>query len=101
MVKKQVKFKKTISKKKVVKKNNSETDSHFFLKSVVFLILGSQWVYIQTSPDVQIPIPVGLILGLVLATHEHFQIDRKIEYTILLISAFIAFWLPIGLVIQL
>lgn len=100
MVKKRVKSKKTVSKKKDVNKNNSETDSHFFLKSVVFLILGSQWVYVQTSPDVQIPIPVGLILGLVLATHEHFQIDRKIEYTILLISAFIAFWLPIGLVIQ-
>lgn len=88
-------------KKKSISNSNSETDSHFFLKSVVFLILGSQWIYIQTTSNLQIPIPVGLIVGLVLATHEHFQIDRKIEYTILLISAFIAFWLPIGLVIQL
>jgi hypothetical protein len=101
MVKKKTTIKKSTTKKNTPKKKNSETDSHFFLKSVVFLILGSQWVYIETSSDVQIPIPVGLILGLVLATHEHFQIDRKIEYTILLISAFIAFWLPIGLVIQL
>lgn len=99
MVKKKSIVKKT-TKKTISKNKNTETDSHFFLKSVFFLILGSQWVYIQTSPGTQIPVPVGLILGLVLATHEHFQIDRKIEYTILLISAFIAFWLPIGLVIQ-
>lgn len=106
MVKKKVTTKKASSKKLTVKKsspkkNNTETDSNFLLKSVIFLILGAQWVYIQISPDVQLPIPVGLIVGLVFATHEHFQIDRKIEYVILLISAFIAFWLPIGLVIQL
>jgi ABC-type dipeptide/oligopeptide/nickel transport system permease component len=106
MVKKKVTSKsskkKTQSKKRPIKKRQlAESDSHFFLKSVVFLILGSQWVFIQTSPDMQIPIPVGLIVGLVFATHEHFQIDRKIEYVILLFSAFISFWLPIGLVIQL
>ena len=101
MVKKKVASKKIPVKKNSSKMSNTETDSNFFLKSVVFLILGAQWVYIQISPDVQIPIPVGLIIGLVFATHEHFQIDRKIEYVILLISAFIAFWLPIGLIIQL
>lgn len=91
------------SNRKTVKKNKSvlaEPDSAFFLKAVVFLILGSQWIYIESYPDWQIPIPAGLILGLVFATHEHFQIDRKIEYAILLIAAFISFWLPIGLVIQ-
>lgn len=91
------------TKSKVLKKNKSaftEPDSAFFLKAVVFLILGSQWVYLESYPDWQIPIPVGLILGLVFATHEHFQIDRKIEYVVLLFAAFISFWLPIGLVIQ-
>jgi hypothetical protein len=77
-----------------------EPDSVFFLKLVVFLVLGSQWVYIESYQDWQFPIPVGLILGLVFATHEHFQIDRKIEFVVLLIAAFIAFWLPIGLVIN-
>jgi len=78
----------------------TETDSMFFLKLTVFLILGSQWIYIERLPDWQIPIPVGLILGLVFATHEHFQIDRKIEYAVLVVATFISFWLPIGLVIQ-
>lgn len=104
--------KKTTSKKtsnsnktssKVSKKSKSalsEPDSVYFLKLVVLLIVGSQWFFIESYPDWQIPVPVGLILGLVLVTHEHFQIDRKIEYAILLIASFISFWLPIGLVIQ-
>jgi hypothetical protein len=77
-----------------------EPDSAFFLKAVIFLILGSQWVYIQSGESWQLPIPVGLIIGLVFVTHEHFKIDRKIEYVILLFAAFIAFWLPLGLVVQ-
>jgi hypothetical protein len=82
------------------KTNSAESDSHFFLKTVLFLILGTQWVFIQSTSDFQIPIPVGLIIGLVFASHEHFRIDRKIEYVILLFSAFISFWLPFGIVIQ-
>lgn len=92
---------KSKQRSKVSKNRNSvEPDSAFFLKIVIFLILGSQWIYIESLPDWSLPIPVGLIIGLVFATHEHFQIDRKIEFVVLLISAFIAFWLPIGLVIS-
>jgi hypothetical protein len=93
--------KRTTTAKKSASIKNVEPDSTFFLKLVVFLILGSQWVYIESYPDWQLPIPVGLILGLVFATHEHFQIDRKIEYAVLLVATFAAFWLPVGLIIQL
>jgi hypothetical protein len=99
MVKKQQKLKSTSKKKSKISKK-SESDSTYFLKLVVFLILGSQWIFVQRGENWQIPIPVGLIIGLVFATHEHFQIDRKIEYVVLLIAAFISFWLPIGLIIQ-
>lgn len=89
--------KKQVRKRKAVK----EPDSLFFLKMVVLLVIGSQWIFIAPADaGWQIPIPFGLILGLVLVTHEHFQIDRKIEYAMLLISSFIAFWLPVGIVIQ-
>ncbi len=97
---KKSKTKKRVSAKKSTAKAGYEPDSMFFLKLTVFLILGSQWVYIERLPDWQIPIPVGLVLGLVFATHEHFQIDRKIEYAVLVVATFISFWLPIGLVIQ-
>jgi len=97
----QAKAKKQLTKKPVAKKRPSiETDSIYFLKLTVFLILGSQWVYVEHLPNWQVPIPVGLILGLVFATHEHFQVDRKVEYAVLIVATFISFWLPIGLVIQ-
>lgn len=99
--KKKTPRKKQPSQKQIKKAlQTQEQDSTFFLKIVVFLILGSQWVFIERLPEWQAPIPVGLFLGLVFATHDHFQIDRKIEYVVLLVAAFVAFWLPIGLVIK-
>jgi hypothetical protein len=93
---------KTKQKSKYIKRKvpKEEDSSVYFLKLVVFLILGSQWIYIENLPEWQVPIPIGLILGLIIASHEHFQIDRKIEYAILLIASFISFWLPLGLVIK-
>lgn len=97
--------KKITKKSSAVKKSGStnskyDKDSTFFLKLVIFLVLGSQWVYIQGA-DWQLPIPVGLVIGLVFATHEHFQIDRKIEYAVLITSMFISFWIPnLGVIIQ-
>lgn len=76
-----------------------ELDSTYFLKLVLYLIVGSQWLRIMNGAG-QIPIPVGFVIGILFAKHEHFQIDRKIELALLLLAAFIGFWLPIGLTIQ-
>lgn len=77
-----------------------QMDSVFVLKLVLFLILGSQWLYIiQPSTGSQIPIPVGAIVGVLFASHEHFKIDRKIEYALLLLAMFISYWLPMGITI--
>lgn len=73
-----------------------EMDSVYILKLVLYMILGSQWLRI-TKGSLQIPIPYGLMIGLLFAAHDHFKIDRKIEYALLLASTFIAFWLPLGL----
>ncbi len=81
-----------MAKKKSV---NQELDSVYVLKLVMYLILGSQWVRI-TKGDFQVPLPYGFMVGLLFARHDHFQIDRKIEYALLLIAMFIGFWLPIG-----
>lgn len=77
-----------------------EPDSTFFLKLVLFLILGSQWLRIEQLPSWSIPIPVGMLIGLMFATHDHFAIDRKIEFALLLIASFVAFWLPMGVIIE-
>ena len=85
--------------KKIVKKQ-TEQDSAYFLKLVMYLIIGSQWVRIESLPQWSLPIPVGLIIGLFFASHDHFKMDRKIEYALLLVAMFVSFWLPLGLIIS-
>jgi hypothetical protein len=72
-------------------------DSVYLLKLVLYLIIGAQWLRLEnTSGSTQIPIPVGLIIGALFAMHDHFQIDRKIEYAVLLIAMFVGFWTQVG-----
>jgi hypothetical protein len=81
------------------RKAKNEKDSTYLLKLVLYLIVGSQWLKIVTKSGVQIPIPVGAIIGVMFAAHDHFQIDRKIEYAVLLVAMFIGFWIPLGAVL--
>ena len=77
-----------------------ELDSTYLLKLVMYLILGSLWVRIANpAGTLQIPIPLGLALGIVFASHEHFSIDRKIEYAVLLVAMFVGLWIQAGLYI--
>jgi hypothetical protein len=82
-------------------KKTKSYEEAYFLKLVLFLVLGSMWLKVSDGQTWQIPIPVGFILGMALAMHDHFQIDRKIEYAILLVAMFIGFWAPIGIYITL
>ena len=82
------------------KQKTKATDSTYFLKLVVLLILGSLWIKASNGESWQLPVPIGLIIGLVIVTHEHFKIDRKIEYAVLLMAMLIGFWAPIGLFIS-
>jgi ABC-type dipeptide/oligopeptide/nickel transport system permease component len=79
----------------------TESDGTYLLKLVLYLIIGSQWVRIESLPDWSVPVPIGLVVGLAFAFHDHFKIDRKIEFALLLVASFVGFWLPMGLVIQL
>jgi hypothetical protein len=80
------------------KKNpTQELDSVYLLKLVLYLVVGAQWLKIVTASGSQIPIPIGALVGLLFATHEHFRLDRKIEYAVLLVAMFVGFWVPVGL----
>lgn len=86
--------------KRTSKKLANETDGAFFLKIVLYLIIGMQWVWlVNPNQTKQVPLPLGLVLGVLFASHDHFQIDRKIEYAILLIAAAVGFWLHSGMYI--
>lgn len=83
-------------------KNSKDPDGPFILKLVLYVILGSLWLKIgHDSSGLQIPLPVGLIAGLVFAAHEHFRINRKIEYAVLVIATLFGFLAPYGLYISL
>lgn len=85
------------SSKKVSVPQSQRLDSVYILKLVLYLILGSQWLrFVNSGNSWQVPIPVGLIIGILFAMHDHFQIDRKIEYAMLLLAMFVSFWAQIG-----
>lgn len=77
----------------------NELDGVYILKLVMYLIVGSQWVFfVDTELTKQIPLPVGLVIGGLFALHEHFQIDRKIEIAVLLVACLVGFWSQTGLI---
>jgi hypothetical protein len=80
------------------KQKNTQTDGSFILKLVLYVILGSLWLKIHSaSLNSGIPLPLGLVVGLIFASHEHFQIDRKIDYGVLVIAALVGLMVPYGL----
>ena len=109
MVKKISKNKK--STKKAPKKKLStrmrvqsdDRDGVFFLKLVLYMVLGAIWVKFDRAltlgPVVLNGVPVGLLVGLFFASQDKFQIDRKIEDALLLVMAILTFFLPAGIVI--
>lgn len=95
----------TIKTKTLKRKSNrkkpqaTEADSRYILKLALYLIVGSLWLKITPANGGQIPIPVGFMIGALFAMRDSFQLDRKIEYALLLVAMFIGFWLPIGIFI--
>jgi len=85
------------------KKKTTETDSAYFLKLVLYVVLGSFWL--KFSEPVMLGsfmfsgIPLGLFVGLLFASHDHFQVDRKIEYAVLIIVTVLSYFVPSGIVI--
>lgn len=81
-----------------------ETDSAYFLKLVVFVLLGTLWLKFQRPVSwLGIPfngVPLGMFGGLLLVgKFEKFQSDRKIWYAILVIVAIICYFVPAGIVL--
>ncbi|MDB5169268.1 MAG: hypothetical protein JWO41_624 [Candidatus Saccharibacteria bacterium] len=91
---------KTTKKRKKAAKS-AELDSTYLLKLILYVIIGSQWLRLTTGGNGQIPIPIGLFIGVFFASHDHFQIDRKIEYAVLLMAMLVGFWSQVGIFVNL
>lgn len=87
-------------KKQTANKSAAAFDGVYLFKMVLYLLLGSMWVKISEGGDMALPIPIGLIVGLVFTMHEHFQIDRKIEYAVMLVAMLFGYFAPYGLYIN-
>ncbi len=93
----------TKKQKRTKKTEPVETDSTYFLKLILFILLGATWIKFATPLQLGAfqlnGAPIGMLLGLVFAAHDHFAIDRKIEYAILIIMMVLTYFLPAGIVL--
>ncbi|MDZ7744925.1 MAG: hypothetical protein U5K77_04195 [Candidatus Saccharibacteria bacterium] len=85
------------NKPKKHSKTSNNQDSVFVLKILLYLLLGMQWVwFVDALGNVVFLLPFGPALGLLFASHEHFSLDRKLDYTVLLLSGAVSFLLGVG-----
>ena len=82
----------------------TETDSQYFLKLVIYVILGTLWLKFSAPlmwGDFMITaLPIGLVIGLIAINRfEKIQSDRKIWYAVLIIVAIISYFVPAGIII--
>lgn len=82
------------------KKYLKTSESKFFLKITILLLLGCFWVRLS-GDTFNLALPLGFIIGLIITQKDYFKSDRKIQYVVLLLSMFISFWTPLGLIINL
>lgn len=85
------------------KTNTQEPDSVYFLKLVLYIILGTFWIKF-TAPLTAFGLtigglPLGMFVGLFFASHDHFRIDRKIEYAVLIVMTIVTYFLPAGIIV--
>lgn len=66
--------------------SSNEPDSTYFIKIVLYAILGMVWLQLGGKTV----FPIGILVAVALAQHEKFQIDRKVEYGVILLAAVIA-----------
>lgn len=85
------------------KQTQTESDSTYFLKLVLYVILGALWIRFAEPIELGYvtlnAFPLGLLVGLLFASHDHFQIDRKIEFAVLIIVTILTFFVPAGIIL--
>lgn len=96
---------KTKSKKqklraKAATMSSSTFEGVYLFKMVLYLLLGSLWLKVGQAEGMSVPIPIGLIIGLIFASHEHFQLDRKLEYAVLLAAMLFGYFAPYGVYVR-
>lgn len=88
------------TKKQKQAKQPANLDGVYLLKLVFYALIGTLWLKMGNGSSVSLGLPIGLIIGVAFTAHEHFQIDRKIEYAVLVIAMLVGYFAPFGLYIS-
>lgn len=104
MTKKQAVKKTSKKQKKRFHERVFESDSTYFLKLVVIVLLGTFWLKFSNTITwagfAISAIPLGILIGfLIVRAFEHHQEDRKIWYAVLLVVGVISYFVPAGIVL--
>jgi hypothetical protein len=87
--------------KQAVRAAPQDVDGPYLLKLVLYVIVGTGWLKMTSAGGTHIPIPIGLVIGILFARQERFQVDKKIEYAVLLVAMLVGYFAPYGLYIRL
>jgi hypothetical protein len=94
MVKKQ-------TKKQPTAKDSSDGD--FFLKLVLYVILGAVWLRFASPFQIGAfqlnGAPLGMMVGVIFASRDKNIVDRKIAYAVLLVMMILTYFLPAAIVL--
>lgn len=82
------------------KNRPTQLDGLYILKLLLYVLLGTLWLKASNGSSVSFGLPIGFIIGLVFTSHEHFRLDRKIEYATLLVAMLFGYFAPYGLYIN-
>jgi len=81
--------------------STQETDGAYLLKIVLYVVLAAIWLRfpepVSFGSLTLYAFPVGFFVGLLFASHDHFRVDRKIEYVVLIIATILSVFLPTGI----
>ena len=93
--------KKPIAAKAVTRAATTHSDGPYLIKLTFYALVGLFWVKLSLNAGaVRVPIPLGFAIGIFFTTRERFQIDRKIEYAVLLAALLVGFVAPFGLYVS-
>lgn len=104
MTKKQTAKKQSKTTQKRFHERVFESDSTYFLKLVVVVLLGTLWLKFSDPINwmgfIFGALPLGILIGfLIVRAFEHHQEDRKIWYAVLLVVGVISYFVPAGIIV--
>lgn len=94
--------KKTTTKSASVKNSSKlkHDDGYFLLRLALLALVGLLWIKISLRSGLQLPLPIGFLVGIFIAIRGKREIDRKIQFVVLLMALLVGFIAPLGIYVE-